>query len=87
MIRFSESNPGMPHYHLYYHGEALSCEESEADVRIALAELILRLRALGAEVISLPDGNSFLVHEAGTSDTKFLSWLEGHEDDCPNPTA
>jgi hypothetical protein len=73
----------MPHYHLYLGGTAISCADSEADVRIALAEFILRLRAFGADVTALPDGNSFIVRESGAQDTKFLSWLEGSEEDCP----
>jgi hypothetical protein len=74
----------MTHFHVYFDGTALSCAETEADVRIALAEFILRLRAFGAEVTALPDGSSFLVREAGAASTKFLTWLDGHDEDCPN---
>jgi aromatic ring-cleaving dioxygenase len=73
----------MPHFHVYYDGEAISCAENEADARIALAEFILRLGAFAAEATALPDGKSFIVQEAGTDSTKLLSWLESTEDDCP----
>jgi hypothetical protein len=77
----------MPHFHVYFEGTPISCADTEADVRIALAEFILRLRNFGTQVTALPDGNSFLVRESGSESTKFLSWLEGSGDDCPDRSA